>query len=70
MKIETIVSLPATLRAEAAGTVQEVLVRPGHRVAAGQALVQLDPRPFDLALQEADRRPDMPFTAPCRQQRG
>jgi len=43
----------ATLKAEAAGTVQEVLVRPGRRVAAGQALVQLDPRPFDLALEEA-----------------
>ncbi|NNG16836.1 MAG: efflux RND transporter periplasmic adaptor subunit [Gemmatimonadales bacterium] len=44
----------ATLKAEAAGTVQEVLVRPGRRVAAGQALVQLDPRPFDLALEEAE----------------
>lgn len=44
----------ATLKAEAAGTVQEVLVRPGQRVAAGQALVQLDPRPFDLALEEAE----------------
>ena len=44
----------ATLRAEATGTVQQVLVRPGRRVAAGQALVQLDPRPFDLALEEAE----------------
>lgn len=43
----------ATLKAEAAGTVQEVLVRPGRHVAARQALVQLDPRPFDLALEEA-----------------
>jgi HlyD family secretion protein len=44
----------ATLRAEATGTVQQVLVRPGRRVAAGQALVQLDPRPFDLALEESE----------------
>ena len=44
----------ATLRAEAAGTVQEVLVVPGQRVARGQALVRLDPRPFDLAVDEAE----------------
>jgi len=44
----------ATLRAETAGTVQEVLVRPGRRVVARQALVRLDPRPFELALEEAE----------------
>jgi RND family efflux transporter MFP subunit len=44
----------ATLRAEAAGTVAEVLVVPGQRVARGQALVRLDPRPFDLAVDEAE----------------
>jgi RND family efflux transporter MFP subunit len=41
------------LRAEAAGTVQKVLVVPGQRVTRGQPLVQLDPRPFDLAVAEA-----------------
>jgi RND family efflux transporter MFP subunit len=41
------------LKAEVGGTAQKVLVRPGDRVKAGQALVVLDPRPFDLALQAA-----------------
>lgn len=51
------------LKAEVGGTVQQVNIRPGDRVKAGQALVVLDPRPFDLAvksaevaLQEADLR--------------
>ncbi|MGQ0648329.1 MAG: efflux RND transporter periplasmic adaptor subunit [Gemmatimonadaceae bacterium] len=44
----------ATLKAEVAGTIQQVLVRPGDRVKKGQVLVRLDPRPFDLAVQEAD----------------
>jgi HlyD family secretion protein len=42
------------LKFEAAGAVLEVLVGPGERVRRGQPLVRLDPRPFDLALQEAE----------------
>ena len=48
----------ADLKAETSGTVQEVLVRPGSRVTKGQPLVQLDPRPFDLAVQEAQAAVD------------
>jgi membrane fusion protein (multidrug efflux system) len=44
----------ATLKAEIAGTIENVLVRPGDRVRRSQALVQLDPRPFDLAIREAE----------------
>ena len=44
----------AKLKAEVAGTVERVLVRPGDRVRTGQPLVRLDPRPFDLAVQEAE----------------
>jgi RND family efflux transporter MFP subunit len=51
------------LKSEVGGVVQRVLVRPGDHVKAGQPLVALDPRPFDLALraaeisvQEADQR--------------
>jgi membrane fusion protein, multidrug efflux system len=44
----------ATLRAEVAGTIQQVSVRPGDRVKRGQTLVSLDPRPFDLSVQEAE----------------
>jgi membrane fusion protein (multidrug efflux system) len=44
----------AHLKAETAGTVQEVLVHPGDRVHRGQALVKLDPRPFDLAVEDAE----------------
>ena len=43
----------AHLKAENTGTVSDVLVRPGARVTKGQALVRLDPRPFDLAVDEA-----------------
>ena len=43
----------ATLRSEAAGTVDEVLVRPGGRVEQGQVLVRLDSAPFVLSLEEA-----------------
>ena len=43
----------ARIRAEVAGEVVAVRVRPGDRVTKGQVLVQLDPRPFDLAVQEA-----------------
>ncbi|HWO88859.1 MAG TPA: efflux RND transporter periplasmic adaptor subunit [Gemmatimonadales bacterium] len=42
------------VRVEAAGTVAEVAVRPGQRVEAGQVLARLDPRPFDLAVREAE----------------
>src|SRR4029079_7930480 len=44
----------ATLKAELAGTIEEVLVRPGDAVRRGQPLVRLDGRPFDLAVREAD----------------
>lgn len=46
------------LKAEVAGTVLRVLVRPGQRVSAGQALAQFDPYPFDLATREAQARAD------------
>ncbi|MBA4072808.1 MAG: hypothetical protein C0497_13370 [Gemmatimonas sp.] len=42
-----------TLKAEVGGTVIKVPVRPGDRVQAGAPLVVLDPRPFDLAVREA-----------------
>lgn len=44
----------AQLKSEITGTVQSVLVRPGSRVAQGELLVRLDPRPLDLAIQEAE----------------
>jgi HlyD family secretion protein len=44
----------ATLKAEVAGTVDEVLVRPGDAVRRGQPLLRLDPRSFDLAVREAE----------------
>ncbi len=43
-----------TLKAEVGGRVARVLVRPGDAVREGQVLVELDPAPFDLALQEAE----------------
>lgn len=43
----------AQLKVETNGTVDEVLVRPGAVVTKGQVLVRLDPRPFDLAVREA-----------------
>ena len=46
------------LRAEVAGTVADVLVRPGARVTKGQVLVRLDPYPFDLAVREAQASTD------------
>ena len=42
------------IRSEVAGTVSRVLVRAGQRVQRGQALVELDARPFDLDLAEAE----------------
>lgn len=43
----------AKLRSEAAGTIKDVLVRPGQRVSEGQVLVRFDPRPFDLDVAAA-----------------
>ncbi len=44
----------AQIRAETNGTVQAVPVRPGSRVRQGDTILQLDPRPFDLAVREAE----------------
>jgi RND family efflux transporter MFP subunit len=44
----------AALKGEINGTVEDVLVRPGGRVRKGDPIVRLDPRPFDLAVREAD----------------
>lgn len=44
----------ATLKAEVAGTIQEVLVRAGDRVKKGQPLVRLDTRPLRIAVKEAE----------------
>ena len=41
------------LKSETQGTIIAVLVRPGDRVRKGQPLVQVDPRPLDLAVQDA-----------------
>lgn len=46
------------LKAEVGGTVQQVLVRRGARVAKGQPLIRLDPYPFDLAVREAQATAD------------
>lgn len=46
------------LKAEVGGTVIQVLVRPGSRVAKGQPLARLDPYPFDLAVREAQATAD------------
>jgi len=43
----------SVLKSETQGTITEVLVRPGDRVKEGQALVQVDPRPLDMAVREA-----------------
>ncbi|MBW7933895.1 MAG: efflux RND transporter periplasmic adaptor subunit [Gemmatimonadaceae bacterium] len=43
----------STLKAEVGGTVTSVLAHPGDQVRAGAPLVALDPRPFDLAVREA-----------------
>lgn len=44
----------ANLKTEVAGQVQEVLVLPGTRVKKGQALVRIDTRLLDIAVQEAE----------------
>jgi HlyD family secretion protein len=43
----------SVLKSETQGTIIAVLVRPGDRVRKGQPLVQVDPRPLDLAVQDA-----------------
>lgn len=42
------------IRTEVAGTVARVLARPGARVRRGQPLVELDARPFEIDLAEAE----------------
>lgn len=44
----------ASLKGETNGTVEDVLVRPGTRVKKGDPIIRLDPRPFDLAVREAE----------------
>lgn len=46
------------LKAEVAGTVLQLIVRPGQSVAVGQTLVKFDPYPFDLAAREAQAKAD------------
>ncbi len=46
----------AVLRSETQGTIVEVPVRAGDRVRKGQAIVRVDPKPLDLAVQEAAAR--------------
>ena len=46
----------SVLKSETQGTIIAVLVRPGARVRKGQPLVQVDPRPLDLAVQDAQAR--------------
>jgi len=43
----------AALKGEIAGTVEDVLVRPGARIGKGDPIVRLDPRPFDLAVADS-----------------
>jgi len=44
----------ANLRIEAAGTVEQVLIRPGQAVRKGEVLVRLDTIPFTIAVREAE----------------
>jgi membrane fusion protein, multidrug efflux system len=43
----------AALKGETNGTVEAVAVQAGDRVQQGDTILQLDPRPFDLAVREA-----------------
>ena len=43
----------SVLKSETNGTIIAVLGRPGDHVSTGQPLVQVDPRPLDLAVQDA-----------------
>lgn len=49
----------ASVRIEVAGTVDEVLIRPGQQVRRGQALVRLDTIPFTIAVREAEAALDV-----------
>ncbi|MGR4866016.1 efflux RND transporter periplasmic adaptor subunit [Caulobacter sp. LARHSG274] len=42
-----------TVRPQVSGVITQVLFREGQMVRAGQVLVQIDPRPFQMALMEA-----------------
>lgn len=44
----------ADLKAETSGTIDSVLVHPGDNIPRGTVLARLDPRPFDLAVREAE----------------
>ena len=44
VKVQTISGASVAARASSDGTVRQVLVRPGERVAAGQVVVQLETR--------------------------
>ena len=46
----------AIIKSETVGPIVAVLVRPGDRVRKGQPLVRVDPKPLDLAVQEAAAR--------------
>jgi RND family efflux transporter MFP subunit len=46
------------LRGEVAGTVAQLLVRPGQTVTQGQVLLRFDSYPFDLAVREAQASAD------------
>ncbi|WP_373063300.1 biotin/lipoyl-binding protein, partial [Gemmatimonas sp.] len=46
------------LRAEVAGTVTQLVVRPGQAVSKGQVLARLDGYPFDLSVRDAQAGTD------------
>ncbi|MDZ4674185.1 MAG: efflux RND transporter periplasmic adaptor subunit [Gemmatimonadota bacterium] len=49
----------ASMRIEIAGTVTEVLIRPGQQVRKGQPMVRLDTIPFTIAVREAEAALDV-----------
>ena len=53
------------LRADVAGTIAQLLVRPGAHVTRAQALLRLDAYPFDLAVREAQATADDTAIAPA-----
>ena len=44
----------ATVRAQLAGNIVAILFREGQQVRAGQVIAQVDPRPFQLAIQQSE----------------
>ena len=48
----------ATVRPQVSGVLSEILYREGDNVARGQALAQIDPRPFELALEQSSGQLD------------